>query len=1546
MRDKIIAEIAKIKNKYLDSANEIVGDYNRECRITRDYEGRQLYELLQNADDEAANSEGNVKLTFDGRTMTISNTGDAFSFRGVSSLMHSDSSPKQIHANKIGCKGLGFRSVLSWASRITVATADFTIQFSKENAIEFYKSVIKEKPELLNDIRDLTVEEYPIAVLSCPKIIDTTMVEPGFATSIIIECHPNLAETIKGKIKQLEFEELVFLPNTKKVEIICGPDYHKEFYKVDGDHEVLIETRDVPSGTTEVAHWMIYQTSGWVTDDDNKAQGYEFIIAFDPTGMHTGEVLYSYFKTDVKLKFPALIHGTFELASNRNTLIKGGINSKLIPLLADFMVQTAVRISESRRECNYQPLQLVISSDMDNVLSGFYKLDALLREKAKAQPILPTVSGRYISINDHPFYSTEDFASVLKSADFPTLLQVCDDKDVDQYIRNALGVDFCPYETFCQKVNANITAYSRSEKVKLISMILREYAYTYGVNNFPHLLEDTDGNVIDTPVKVYPAPLEEQVISVPKWVNISFLSPEMEKELNGALHISDRREMTRKLARFNLEEYNFDKVLTGVIGQINNQIDTKEKCTDILSWLWGYYDRQERKALPDIKVKVITRDGSIRFAKECYLGREFGNQLGERIVGLYSDVFLSYDEIHGICTDPETLINFAEWLGVSRFPRFGRKTLTNDEKKEYVEACYPLFVANENRFYSKSEFYPHLLSTVTVGCYEHFEEIIDRASINDVLAWLIIDSEAKNRFCAKNEAANSDAVMRGTPQGMRNDRTVATTSMKGYIKWVLQKKKWIPDAQGNKQTPEYCCFEDNGLAPSVIVPAIDYSAIKEAVGRTCKRDVDAILGLFGIEETFQEMSPSVIYRVLFELPTLDPEYKKGKNLYRKLIKDITDPDSLTKNNPDYTNFISNGQVLVRESGVRKYVPVAKAYYANNKIFSKEILNNFCMAEIDSRRGEEKVKKLFGIKPLKELDTSIAGTPVVHRLNEQFCKEYFSFLPFVFACRMDQKDSRDDFRRLKSAKVVLCESVKIKYTFESGERICELSPYEPIFLQKIHTAYIMVPADVTDFYELKRRLVFADAVSEIITTVLSVNDGKEFYRDLFRDNLEDRQTKMRTDQGDDNLSRLLEAREKFKVEMNPRDEFWLTIAGIVNCQAGEEDIAQSVIAGLQLPPDIDASVNFDNINAPENSGALIHIFQLLDIDVNEFNAVSSSFIDLRGYWKAAVKRKAAEYKQRYLANLLDDLSDDKENAEEYDGFCEDYDFAEYDGIINSVKVDINAVFFEQFGVSFSDLDAYEDDAVQRALEEKSAAIAPERLEAMRQRFAKSKVDAFILFDRFDELDSTTEEETPQIPEKTPAESAKTPRSIAQEVLNREAIGMSEISTGIAIRNNDAGNGRKTVSQGKRTHSEATDRAKKEDGLIGEAAVYKELHETYPSTRWISGNAQEAGIDEQGDDSCGYDIKYTDADNNVQYVEVKASKSDSIVFSISDNELRFACDHASNYEVIYVVIGDDGEPLKIWRLGHLFEMSEEEDLFHNQRFTIESEKYVVTAEKVSE
>ena len=80
MYKEIQGELEKIRRKYLDSAEEIVSGYNRECTLSKDYEGRQMFELLQNADDESAGSTGKVLITFDGKTLSVSNTGEPFSF--------------------------------------------------------------------------------------------------------------------------------------------------------------------------------------------------------------------------------------------------------------------------------------------------------------------------------------------------------------------------------------------------------------------------------------------------------------------------------------------------------------------------------------------------------------------------------------------------------------------------------------------------------------------------------------------------------------------------------------------------------------------------------------------------------------------------------------------------------------------------------------------------------------------------------------------------------------------------------------------------------------------------------------------------------------------------------------------------------------------------------------------------------------------------------------------------------------------------------------------------------------------------------------------------------------------------------------------------------------------------------------------------------------------------------------------------------------------------------------------------------------------------
>ena len=101
MQKLILDEIEKIKQKYLASAEEIVGAYNREIDFSKDYEGRQIYELLQNADDAAVDSRGKVRIELLGHTLIVSNTGVPFSFSGIKSLLYPNASTKMVHSNTI-----------------------------------------------------------------------------------------------------------------------------------------------------------------------------------------------------------------------------------------------------------------------------------------------------------------------------------------------------------------------------------------------------------------------------------------------------------------------------------------------------------------------------------------------------------------------------------------------------------------------------------------------------------------------------------------------------------------------------------------------------------------------------------------------------------------------------------------------------------------------------------------------------------------------------------------------------------------------------------------------------------------------------------------------------------------------------------------------------------------------------------------------------------------------------------------------------------------------------------------------------------------------------------------------------------------------------------------------------------------------------------------------------------------------------------------------------------------------------------------------------
>lgn len=168
MKSAIENEIQIRKDVYKKSPSDMVSAYNREVETRKEYNGRQLLELLQNADDEKSD-EVLIKLDTQHNSLQISNRGvecTPFSFEGIRSLMISNLSSK---TNKkfIGNKGLGFRSIINWSETITITSNNLDIVFSRDIVDEVYNELFDTTmQEQIREERELPASIKPIPFLS------------------------------------------------------------------------------------------------------------------------------------------------------------------------------------------------------------------------------------------------------------------------------------------------------------------------------------------------------------------------------------------------------------------------------------------------------------------------------------------------------------------------------------------------------------------------------------------------------------------------------------------------------------------------------------------------------------------------------------------------------------------------------------------------------------------------------------------------------------------------------------------------------------------------------------------------------------------------------------------------------------------------------------------------------------------------------------------------------------------------------------------------------------------------------------------------------------------------------------------------------------------------------------------------------------------------------------------------------------------------------------------------------------------------------------
>ena len=156
------------------SSYPTISAYNREIETEKEYNGRQLLELLQNADDEKSD-EVKIELDTEKQVLSIANRGEActpFSFEGIRSLMISNLSSKTTK-KFIGNKGLGFRSIINWSSKITINSNGLDITFSREIVEKVYMELFTaEEHKRMVEERNLPDSVKPIPFLSIPHVTE------------------------------------------------------------------------------------------------------------------------------------------------------------------------------------------------------------------------------------------------------------------------------------------------------------------------------------------------------------------------------------------------------------------------------------------------------------------------------------------------------------------------------------------------------------------------------------------------------------------------------------------------------------------------------------------------------------------------------------------------------------------------------------------------------------------------------------------------------------------------------------------------------------------------------------------------------------------------------------------------------------------------------------------------------------------------------------------------------------------------------------------------------------------------------------------------------------------------------------------------------------------------------------------------------------------------------------------------------------------------------------------------------------------------------
>ncbi len=1139
---------------------ELVSHYNREISALDGYRGRQLLELVQNADDAGVDAEEGCTLLLDlsRERLVVANTGKPFSGKGLTSLVISDCSPKQLERNRfIGCKGLGFRSVLTWTDRPLISSGQYEVVFDRAKAIETVQNMAAQLPELNEIVAPFcsSTGRWPAAVMRFPAVPpeDDPWLQmagdyraQGFDTLVVLP----LPEGTRGDAIHKEIlEQLNGLPTSSL--LFCR---HLTEVKISGDVKRTWElVREVhsPERTTVIVQengntelWQVYWHAGQVSPENayrNSHGQREFEVAVAVPEVPRAEArgsLCVFFPTHERLPCSLVMHATLETTDDRNHLVNHASNREVLRQLASHVAEVVENQASPLNPLRaLELLRGVENADPELKTLGF--VDALVEECAK-RAIFPRRdrtlrSGADVRQAPHAIWLEE-----LSLGLFPEVLAVGPEDRLTGTLE-MFNLSWFDAASLKDRLRRQLSDTARGKAGEIVGRLLA--ASQLSEVGADCLLIGDDGSIMNgggcffTPTDKLPA--------IPPWASsIRFVDEEFQNGLLRGSEANGLRSLAVDLDRLNCEvdEYRFETVARALIDQVEQGLDgdfasKAHRWSELLRWLFEA-SRGARQVLPQLNIKVITTRKTLQRATTCYLGPDYPR--GQIVWRLYER--FGQDEFVGQASDnglgglaTEKAEGFLEALGVNAAPRF-EQFRSGDDHQRFLQAVvdgldYPRTVRGQQ---CKTP------DDVRRLCREY---MIDHSMVPDRWVRLLREGDATSiaayllstggaLIAEEADSAAKFAAKIGNETKLWLDPSVPIPNATLFC---LREVEWVPAADGKPRRPSGIMLSNQGVR--ILRGVYARHALDEKDNLVAsyggREALEALLTRLGAVSSLEALSGQSLYELLLALPDRDPKGEVAPGIYRTLIEsNLTTDESAHRE-----RFLKAGQMWGRYKGAPpSYLPVTQLRYNANLTITRMIEAHIPLVDIPTRKNTSLVKQLFGIASLTSEDIQVdlvSEKTVYDPGSEDANRRLRLAIPYVYALRLARTMDTGgrELNLLRKAVLRVCVRAQVSAKLPNGTR-------EIINLEE-PGAHIVIDTSLVVIGEYRQQspslLTFWLTVADLVAELLGIDAADEVSGILRCNNHLEMQEVLRVRLGPDADKALERAESRFDDSFKDDDE---------------------------------------------------------------------------------------------------------------------------------------------------------------------------------------------------------------------------------------------------------------------------------------------------------------------------------------------------------------------------------------------------------------------------